>query len=88
MRVYLLRIISFLHYYNLYRKIKMNNNFTFLGLLKDVKIEGNPVSLETLSSLSGFKYLNNVEKVNDNIMDTNKEQEQINEALFYHFKLR
>jgi len=88
MRVYLLRIISFLHYYNLYRKIKMNNNFTFLGLLKDVKIEGNPVSLETLSSLSGFKYLNNVEKVNDNIMDTNKEQEQINEALLYHFKLR
>jgi hypothetical protein len=33
--------------------------------------------------------LNNIEKVNnDNIMEPNKEQEQINEALFSHFKLR
>jgi len=88
MRIYLLRIISFLHYYNFYKKIKMNNNFNFFGLIKDLKIEGNPISLETLSTLNSFKFLNNVEKVTDNIMEPNKEQEQINEALFYHFKLR
>jgi len=56
--------------------------------VKNVKVEGNPISLETLSTLNSFKFLNNVEKVDENIMDTNKEQEQINEALFYHFKLR
>jgi hypothetical protein len=90
MRIYLLRIISFLHYYNLYKKIKMNNNFTFLSWIKNMKVDGSPVSLETLSTLNSFKYLNNVEKVNENknIMDTVQEQEQINEALFHHFKLR
>ncbi len=34
MRIYLLRIISFLHYYNLYRKIKMSNDFPFFKLNK------------------------------------------------------
>jgi hypothetical protein len=55
-----------------------------------MKVDGSPVSLETLSTLNSFKYLNNVEKVNENknIMDTVQEQEQINEALFHHFKLR
>jgi hypothetical protein len=88
MRIYLLRIISFLHYYNLYKKVKMNNNFAFLNWMKDVKVEGNPIGLETLSALSSFKFINNVEKVKDNIMDQNNEHEQINEALFHHFKLR
>jgi hypothetical protein len=89
MRIYLLRIISFLHYYTIYKKVKMDNNFNFFGLLKNIKIEGNPVSLDTLSSLNSFKFLDSMEKTtDDNIMGPNKEQDQINEALFYHFKLR
>jgi hypothetical protein len=89
MRIYLLRIISFLHYYTVYKKVKMNNSFSFFGLLKNIKVEGNTVSLDTLSSLNSFKFLNSLEKTNDdNIMNQTKEQEQINEALFYHFKLR
>ena len=88
MRIYLLRIVSFLHYYNLYKKVKMDNNFKFLSWLKNVKVEGKPLNLETLSTLNSFTFINNVEKVNDNIMEQNKEQEQINEDLFHHFKLR
>jgi hypothetical protein len=89
MRIYLLRIISFLHYYTIYKKVKMNNNFNFFGLLKNIKVEGNPVSLDTLSSLNSFKFLDSMEKTtDDNIMSQHKEQDQINEALFYHFKLR
>jgi hypothetical protein len=89
MRIYLLRIISFLHYYTVYKKVKMNNDFSFFGLLKDIKIEGTPVGLDTLSSLNSLKYLNSIEKINDdNVMGQAKEQEQINEALFHHFKLR
>jgi O-acetylhomoserine/O-acetylserine sulfhydrylase-like pyridoxal-dependent enzyme len=88
MRIYLLRIISFLHYYNAYKKIKMNNDFTFLNWLKKVRVEGNTISLESLSTLNSFKYVNGTEKVNDNIMEQTKEQDQINEFLFNHFKLR
>jgi hypothetical protein len=89
MRIYLLRIISFLHYYTIYKKVKMNNNFTFFNLIKNVKLEGAPISLESLSTLNSLKYLNsNLEKKKGNIMDQTQEQEQINEALFYHFKLR
>jgi hypothetical protein len=39
MRVYLLRIISFLHYYTTYKKIKINNNFSFLEFLENIKKE-------------------------------------------------
>jgi len=88
MRVYLLRVISFLHYYTLYKKVKMNNNLGFFNILKDIKVEGGPISLESLSSLNSLKYLNSANKVNDNIMEQKQEQEQINEALFHHFKLR
>jgi len=42
-----------------------------------------------LSTLNSLKYINNIKDVeNDNIMEQTKEQEQIDEALFYHFKLR
>jgi hypothetical protein len=88
MRIYLLRVISFLHYYTLYKKVKMNNNLGFFNILKDIKVEGGPISLESLSSLNSLKYLNSANKVNDNIMEQKQEQEQINEALFHHFKLR
>lgn len=88
MRIYLLRIISFLHYYTHYKKIKMNSNFPIFDLMKDIKIEGGPISLETLSTLNSFKYLNSESKVNENIMEQIQEQEQINEDLFHHFKLR
>jgi hypothetical protein len=88
MRVYLLRIISFLHYYTLYKKIKMNNNLTFFNLIKNVKLEGGPISLESLSTLNSLKYLNDMNKKNDNIMEQTQEQEQINEFVFHHFKLR
>lgn len=88
MRIYLLRIIAFLHYYTLYKKIKMNNNFGFFNLIKNIKLEGGPVSLESLSSLNSLKYLNEMNKVNENIMEQTKEQEQISEFVFYHFKLR
>jgi hypothetical protein len=88
MRVYLLRVISFLHYYTLYKKVKMNNSFGFFNILKDIKVEGGPISLESLSSLNSLKYLNSATKSSDNIMEHKQEQEQINEALFHHFKLR
>jgi hypothetical protein len=58
-----------------------------------VKVDGNPISLETLSSLNSFKFLSDIEKMNNqdkdiNIMEQKQEQEQMNEALFHHFKLR
>jgi hypothetical protein len=88
MRVYLLRIVSFLHYYTLYKKVKMGNDFSFLNWIKNIKVDGSPVGLETLSSLNSIKFINDMENVNDNIMEQKKEQEQINETLFNHFKLR
>jgi hypothetical protein len=56
--------------------------------IKDIKVEGAPISLESLSTLNSLKYLNSEKKVNENIMEPVPEQEQINEALFHHFKLR
>jgi hypothetical protein len=67
----------------------MNNNYTFFNLIKNIKLEGAPINLESLSTLNSLKYLNSsMEKKNNNIMDQSQEQEQINEDLFYHFKLR
>src|ERR1700742_3240962 len=54
MRVYLLRIISFLHYYTLYRKLKINNDFSFFKLLENLKNESSSISLETLNTLKGI----------------------------------
>jgi hypothetical protein len=93
MRIYLLRIIAFLHYYTVYKKIKINNNFTLLDWISDIKVEGAPVNLESLSTLNSLKFLNQmtVESKVKNIMDDisqNQEQEQINENLFHHFKYR
>jgi hypothetical protein len=44
--------------------------------------------LENLSHLSGLKYLNSFEKESEDVMEQVKEQDQINENLFNHFKLR
>jgi hypothetical protein len=93
MRVYLLRIIAFLHYYTLYKKIKLKNEFTLLDWISDIKVEGAPVNLESLSTLNSIKFLNEMStknKVKDIMEDTssNQAQEQINENLFHHFKYR
>jgi hypothetical protein len=93
MRVYLLRIIAFLHYYTYYKKIKINSNSTLLDWISDIKIEGAPVNLESLSTLNSLKFLNdmsNKTKIKDIMDDSSntQEQEQINENLFYHFKYR
>jgi len=84
MRVYLLRIISFLHYYTLYRKVKMYNESPFLLWMKNIKIEGGVTGLEALSTLSTIKALENNQQNNDNM----NAQELLNETTFKHFKLR
>jgi len=73
MRIYLLRIISFLHYYTLYRKVSMDNK---------------PTGLETLSAFNSFKFLNKGENVEKDIMKPEEAEDQLNEVVFYNFKLR
>lgn len=92
MRVYLLRIISFLHYYTLYKKILIPDNIPLFSLTKEgahlTAPDGTPIGLETLNVLNSFKFLDNTEVKKENIMEQTKEQDQINENLFHHFKLR
>jgi hypothetical protein len=79
MRIYLLRIISFLHYYTLYRKLKINNDFSFFKLLENLKNESSSISLETINNLSNFKATT---------PDSENDQENLTETEFYNTQLR
>ena len=82
MRVYLLRIVSFLHYYTLYKKIKIDNEIFFASWFKDKNNENLNVDFETLNTRGGLKFLENT---------TNKkkpEEEALTENVFYHTQLR
>jgi hypothetical protein len=76
MRIYLLRIISFLHYYTLYRKLKINNDFSFFKLLENLKNESSSISLETINNIKATT------------TDSENDQESLTETEFYNTQLR
>ena len=61
----------------------MKNEFSFLKWLKNIETNDGSTGFEALSVLSGFKGLENL-----NIIDDNNNQDQLNEVMFNHFKLR